>query len=182
MIAKTNRFRNCAEALQIWEELKGNIYFCDSPNSDKFTLTIMFAAAEREALWISIQSKQGIESVKDDIRLNGQHTTQRGKNKGRVITKLGSDTWTVEQLERAGRVAGEQRTAKAKNNAHNIFFYKFITNYEKNNGRIEGKEKIERVVKELNYLDAKTSTGMEFTVPRYHSMRKKCNAIFISQK
>lgn len=178
MIAKTNRFRNCAEALQIWEELKGNIYFCDSPNSDKFTLTIMFAAAEREALWISIQAKQGIESVKEDIRMNGSHITQRGKNAGRVITKLGSDKWTKESLSKAGKVSGERKTERAKANEHNVFFFRYISNYERNHGKIDGKSKVEKVVEELNFLGARTSTGMEFTVPRYYSMLKKVRAIF----
>jgi DNA invertase Pin-like site-specific DNA recombinase len=140
----------------------------------------LFAKIEKKLLVGRVRNKLG--AIKKDVKEKGYHVTQKGKNKGRVITKLGSDTWTVEQLERAGKVAGEQRTAKAKANAHNIFFYKFITNYEKNHGRIDGKNKVERVVKELNFLDAKTSTGMAFTVPRYYSMRKKCNAIFISNE
>lgn len=178
MIAKTNRFRNCAEALQIWDELKGNIYFCDSPNSDKFTLTIMFAAAEREALWISIQTKQGIESVKEDIRLNGCHTTQRGKNKGRVVTKLGSDTWTVEQMSKAGFVSGERKREAARENPNNKMFHRFIANYEMKNGKIIDKATIEALVQDLNNIGFKTSTGMDFDVPRFRAMYKKCAKIY----
>ena len=39
IIAKTDRFRNTIEALQIYDEMEGNIYFCDLPHTDKFTLT-----------------------------------------------------------------------------------------------------------------------------------------------
>ena len=37
IIAKTDRFRNTIEALQIYDEMEGNIYFCDLPHTDKFT-------------------------------------------------------------------------------------------------------------------------------------------------
>lgn len=59
IIAKTDRFRNTAEALQIYEEMgEGNIVFCDVPHADKFSITLAFAFAEREALLISIRTKQ----------------------------------------------------------------------------------------------------------------------------
>jgi hypothetical protein len=137
----------------------------------------LFAKIEKKLLIGRVKNKLG--SIKSDLKTNGQHTTQKGKNKGRVITKLGSDTWTVEQLERAGKVSGERRMEKARANAHNIFFYKFVSNYERNHGRISNKEEAAKVVKELNFLDAKTSTGMEFTLPRYYSMRKKCNSLYV---
>lgn len=59
IIAKTDRFRNTQEALQIYDDMgEGNIMFCDLPHTDKFTLTLMFAIAEREALMISLRTKQ----------------------------------------------------------------------------------------------------------------------------
>lgn len=61
VIAKSDRFRNTQEALQIYEEMgEGNIMFCDLPHTDKFTLTLMFAIAEREALMISLRTKQAL--------------------------------------------------------------------------------------------------------------------------
>jgi DNA invertase Pin-like site-specific DNA recombinase len=61
IIAKSDRFRNTAEALQIYEEMgDGNIMFCDLPTSDKFSLTLFFALAEREALLVSIRTKQAL--------------------------------------------------------------------------------------------------------------------------
>lgn len=61
IIAKTDRFRNTAEALKIYEEMgEGHIMFCDLPTSDKFSLTLFFALAEREALIVSIRTKQAL--------------------------------------------------------------------------------------------------------------------------
>lgn len=61
IIAKSDRFRNTAEALKIYEEMgDGKIMFCDLPATDKFTLTLFFALAEREALLVSIRTKQAL--------------------------------------------------------------------------------------------------------------------------
>ena len=58
IIARTDRFRNTVEALQIYEEMgEGNIVFCDVPHPDKFSITMAFAFAEREALMRSITTK-----------------------------------------------------------------------------------------------------------------------------
>lgn len=58
IIARTDRFRNTIEALQIYEEMgEGNIVFCDVPHPDKFSITMAFAFAEREALMRSITTK-----------------------------------------------------------------------------------------------------------------------------
>lgn len=61
IIAKSDRFRNTAEALKIYEQMgDGHIMFCDLPATDKFTLTLFFALAEREALLVSIRTKQAL--------------------------------------------------------------------------------------------------------------------------
>ena len=62
IIAKTDRFRNTAEALQIYDDMHGDIYFCDLPHTDKFTLTLFFALAEREALQVSIRTKAALKA------------------------------------------------------------------------------------------------------------------------
>lgn len=149
-----------------------------SPVAEMMLSTMaMCAKIEKKCLIGRVRNKLG--SIKDEIATTGTHVTQKGKNKGRTVTKLGSDTWTTEQLERAGQASAEKRKEIAKANPHNNFFYKFIVNYEKNHGKIEGRTAIAKVVEELNFLGAKTSTGMDFTMPRYYSMLKKCKAIFI---
>lgn len=65
VIAKSDRFRNTVEALQVYEEMgEGNIMFCDLPHTDKFTLTLFFALAEREALIVGIRTKQALDAKK----------------------------------------------------------------------------------------------------------------------
>lgn len=65
IIAKTDRFRNTIEALQVYEQMgEGRIMFCDLIHTDKFTLTLFFALAEREALLNSIRTKQALAAKK----------------------------------------------------------------------------------------------------------------------
>ena len=65
VIAKTDRFRNCQEALGILDEMgEGRIEFCDLPHSDRFTLTLFWALAEREALITSIRTRQALAAKK----------------------------------------------------------------------------------------------------------------------
>lgn len=72
IIAKTDRFRNTIEALQVYEKMgDGNIMFCDLPHTDKFTLTLFFALAEREALIVSIRTKQALSAKRDRGEVTG---------------------------------------------------------------------------------------------------------------
>lgn len=64
IIAKTDRCRDTIEALQLYEEMNGNIYFCDLPVTDKFTLTLFFSLAEREAMIVSLRTKQALAAKK----------------------------------------------------------------------------------------------------------------------
>lgn len=65
IIAKTDRFRNTIEALQVYDKMgEGRIMFCDLPHTDKFTLTLFFALAEREALIVSIRTRQALAAKK----------------------------------------------------------------------------------------------------------------------
>lgn len=72
IIAKSDRFRNCQEALSILDEMgEGNIEFCDIPHTDRFTLTLFFALAEREALLVSIRTKQALAAKRERGELTG---------------------------------------------------------------------------------------------------------------
>lgn len=100
VIAKTDRFRNTVEALKVYEEMgDGNIMFCDLPHTDKFTLTLFFALAEREALIVSIRTKQALAAKK-----------ARGESLGGATRKWhdARNAKTQQQLwdeaQRAGRV------------------------------------------------------------------------------
>ena len=72
IIAKTDRFRNTIEALQVYDKMgDGRIMFCDLPHTDKFTLTLFFALAEREALIVSIRTKQALAAKKERGEVTG---------------------------------------------------------------------------------------------------------------
>lgn len=79
IIAKTDRFRNTIEALEIFDEVGGNIFFCDLPSNEKFMLTLFFALAEREAKLISIRTKSALNEIKEDIKRNGGHMSKSGR-------------------------------------------------------------------------------------------------------
>ncbi len=66
VIAKTDRFRNVQQALQVLDEVgEGSIMFCDLPHTDRFTLTLFFALAERERLITSLRTKQALKAKKE---------------------------------------------------------------------------------------------------------------------
>lgn len=64
-VAKIDRLsRKTEDALLIYEQLKGNLYSCDIPNLDKFTLTLFMAMADRERELIGIRTKQALDAKK----------------------------------------------------------------------------------------------------------------------
>ncbi len=101
IIAKADRFRNVAQALQVLDELGAdNISFCDLPHTDRFTLTLFFALAERERLITSIRTKQALKAKK-----------QQGFKLGRPNAEF-----TAQQIEKSV----ETRKRKAAENGNNM--------------------------------------------------------------
>jgi hypothetical protein len=100
VVAKSDRFRNTQEALQIYEEMgDGNIMFCDLPHTDKFTLTLFFALAEREALIVSIRTKQALAAKKARGETWVRNTDTRAANQ--ASAKASTDrrlAWLMESV------------------------------------------------------------------------------------
>lgn len=157
-IAKTDRFRNTEEALHIYNEMNGNIYFCDLPHTDKFALTLAFALAEREALTTSIRTKLALAEKKKQ----GAHL---GSEKGCDMTAAFSKSVEV-------------RRNRARDNKNNRLFYGALTNYERSHGKITPNTNLNDFVTELNRLGAKTATGMEITYNRCRPMIVKTKKIY----
>lgn len=90
VIAKTDRFRNVAEALIILDEIgEGNLVFCDLPTTDRTVLTIVFALWERQAIQGRINTKLALEErakQRDEhgywISKTGNIRTHFGREKG----------------------------------------------------------------------------------------------------
>ena len=148
IIAKTDRFRNTAEALAIYEQMgDGNITFCDLPHTDKFTLTLFWAVAEREALITSIRTKQALAAKK-----------ARG------------ETW-VRNLDtsKAVEASAKARTARSRSHPSNVFFLNYVKQFEKRNGKLtpnRPKEVYDLLSDELNALGQRTVTGLPYNSNR----------------
>ena len=120
VIAKSDRFRNCQEALGILDEMgEGNLEFCDLPHSDRFTLTLFWALAEREALITSIRTKQALAAKK-----------ARGEKLGGA-----SDAWcnayknkTKEQKEKEQMKRGKMKNERYLQSREVQVFFKVLKN------------------------------------------------------
>lgn len=163
IIAKSDRFRNTAEALQIYEKMgDGKIYFCDLPSSDKFTLTLFFALAEREALITSIRTKQALDAKK-----------ARG------------ETW-VRNTDTSKAVAqsAKNRVQRAKDHPVNIFFWQYVTQFEEREGRLTrvDNDKFQKLADELNRLGQRTMTGLPYSINRCKALIAKMRRRYVSTK
>ena len=132
----------------------GNIYFCDLPHTDKFTLTLFFALAEREALIVSIRTKAALQAKKAQGYKLGN---EKGVN-----------------LSKANAASAQARTEKARNDRNNKIIWGVIGR----NG-IPTTEEIQKMSLQLNQMGVSTSTGLHFTPERvraaYHNMKKYMN-------
>ena len=173
VIAKSDRFRNCQEALGILDEMgEGHIEFCDLPHSDRFTLTLFWALAEREALITSIRTKQALKAKKDRNEQTGGTNELWGKNTGANREEV---------LEEVRRKSAEVRRQRMINEPSNKFLWTY-TQSQKKNGRIFfSDDDFEKLANELNALERKTPTGMEYNKNRckaqYYKIKKAMTSI-----
>ncbi len=160
IIAKTDRFRNTQEALQVYEEMDGKIYFCDLPHTDKFTLTLFWAIAEREALIVSIRTKQALQAKRD-----------RGETWER-----NSDTTKAREVMLANK------RQKALSNPSNLFLWNYLQAHERKCGKLTANtpnEVWDALVEELNTLGQTTPTGLPYNRCRLRSMWYKVRSLFL---
>lgn len=154
IIAKSDRFRSTIEALQILEEVGENrIMFCDLPHTDKFTLTLFFAIAEREALLISLRTKAALKAKKE-----------RGEKTGGACRK------NIPDMKRVQEFAAKSKKEKAASNPHNKSFAEFMEYWEAKYGEITSKTDFNPIAEELNKRGKTTSTGMIFTASNARAM------------
>jgi len=168
IIAKSDRFRNTAEALKIYEEMQGNIYFCDLPTSDKFSITLFFALAEREALMIRIRTKAALDAKRArGEEMGGTHGLW-GKNTGRDRDEV---------LMKAHEASAKARRERMVSEPSNKFFICYVNAQRKKGRRFMSKEEFVDLAEELNALGQKTPTGMSYDKKRAQSQYiKLCNA------
>ena len=138
VIAKTDRFRNLSQALEVYAAMNGNIYFCDVPICEdratyKFMLSLAWALGEREAAITSLRTKQALSAKR-----------QRGEI-------LGNPNATVTDTMRANSIV--TRKKEAQENENNRKAHKLATLL-----RAQGKT-YTGIARELNESGYRTPTG-----------------------
>lgn len=97
VVAKSDRFRNLSEALEIFDEMNpsiddDNIRFCDIPTHDKYILSMMWGMWERQAIMGRINTKLALKVRKRQIKENGGFFSKSGRYCTHLGNKKGVDT------------------------------------------------------------------------------------------
>lgn len=141
VVAKTDRFRNLEQALEVYRLMDGSIYFCDVPMAEdaatyKFMLSLSWSLAEREAAITSLRTKQALQAKRD-----------RGE-------AIGNPNATISATMRANSIASRRKDAQL--NENNRKAYKLASLLV-----AQGKT-ITEVSRELNENGYKTPTGKQW--------------------
>ena len=138
VVAKSDRFRNLEQALEVYRLMSGQIYFCDVPLAEdaatyKFMLSLSWALGEREAAITALRTRQSLAAKK-----------ARGE-------KLGNPNATVTDEMRANSIASRRKDAQL--NENNRKAYKLASLL-----MAQGKT-VTEVSRELNENGYKTPNG-----------------------
>lgn len=141
VVAKTDRFRNLEQALEVYRLMDGCIYFCDVPLAEdaatyKWLLSLAWSLAEREAAITSLRTRQALQAKRD---------------RGEVI---GNPNATISATMRANSIASRRKDAQL--NENNRKAYKLASLLV-----AQGKT-ITEVSRELNENGYKTPTGKQW--------------------
>ncbi len=141
VIAKSDRFRNLEQALEVYRIMEGNIYFCDVPMAEdkatyKFMLSLGWSLAEREAAITSLRTKQALQAKRD-----------RGES-------IGNHNATITHSMRTNSIVSRKQDAQL--NENNRKAYKLVCLL-----REQGKSFAE-ISRELNESGYKTSNGKQW--------------------
>ena len=138
VVAKSDRFRNLEQALEVYRLMDGSIYFCDVPMAEdaatyKFMLSLSWSLAEREAAITSLRTRQALAAKR-----------ARGESIGNPNAKI-----TNEMISNS--VASRRKDAQL--NENNRKAYKLASLL-----MAQGKT-VTEVSRELNENGYKTPTG-----------------------
>jgi len=141
IVAKTDRFRNLEQALEVYRIMDGSIYFCDVPMAEdaatyKFMLSLSWSLAEREAAITSIRTRQALQAKRD---------------RGEII---GNPKATISATMRANSIASRRKDAQLNDNNRKAFKLASLL-------VAQGKT-ITEVSRELNDNGYKTPTGKQW--------------------
>lgn len=111
VIAKSDRFRNLEQALEVYRLMDGNIYFCDVPMAEdaatyKFMLSLGWSLAEREAAITSLRTKQALQAKRDrGERVGNPNATISKEMRANSITTRRTDAQLNENNRKAYKLA-----------------------------------------------------------------------------
>lgn len=151
IVAKTDRFRNLEQALEVYRLMDGSIYFCDIPLAEdaatyKFMLSLSWSLAEREAAITSLRTKQALAAKK-----------ARGE-------AIGNPNATISAAMRANSIASRRKDAQL--NENNRKAYKLASLL-----MAQGKT-ITEVSRELNENGYRTPTGKQWQTIQVQRLTK----------
>lgn len=134
---------------------------------------ILFAfgfAAQIEKEMIQDRTQSALNARKKQIEEQGYFIAKNGEKRA----KLGNNRNAMPEAQKA---AAEQRTAKAKANAQNIFLWRFMSQQA---DRALTAENVDKFVSSLNAFGATTSTGLPYTPLRFRAMWTKVQSLYVS--
>ena len=119
VIAKSDRFRNVKQALEVLDEMgDGNLMCCDIPHTDRFTMILFWNLAERERLITSIRTKSALAQKKN---LGSPIFT--AKNEETEQERQERESKANDMRRRAGENAAKTHKSKADGNERNRTAY-----------------------------------------------------------
>ena len=151
VIAKSDRFRNLEQALEVYRLMEGNIYFCDVPLAEdaatyKFMLSLSWSLAEREAAITSLRTRQALAAKR-----------ARGES-------VGNPNAAITNEMRVNSIASRKQDARL--NENNRKAYKLV-----NLLRTQGKTYAE-IARELNDGGYKTANGKIWQIVQVQRLLK----------
>lgn len=111
VIAKSDRFRNLEQALEVYRLMDGNIYFCDVPMAEdaatyKFMLSLGWSLAEREAAITSLRTKQALQAKRErGERVGNPNATISNEMRANSIVTRRTDAQLNENNRKAYKLA-----------------------------------------------------------------------------
>ena len=122
------------------------IHFTDMPMVNTMILGVFASVAQYERELVSIRTKQALAAK---------------KARGETWVRNSDTTKAIIQ-------SAKNKIARAKANPTNVFFYNYVMQFEKRNGRLDPKDKegYQKLADELNGLGQKTVTGLPYTKTR----------------
>ena len=136
---------------------------------DQMIIMAFGFAAELEKQLIQDRTKSALDARKKQIEEQGYFISKNGEKR----TKLGNNRNAMPEAQKA---AAEQRTAKAKANAQNIFLWRFMSQQA---DRSLTAENVDKFVSSLNAFGATTSTGLPYTPLRFRAMWTKVQSLYM---